>query len=492
MMQIELLAVLQFALLAAIVVAPVWFAATGRWQATLFFVMVLLVYEGALRKWFFTDLQGSIYFLKDALLLIAFFGFLAGRRRAGAHEPLLKGLTALLTLSFWFFLLEIANPNSPSFLIGILGFKSYLLYALLLFIVPYAFESVADLDRKLKGYMLIMIPVVLLGFVQFALPVDHVLNTYVKRDEAAEILVANFGQAGTQVRTTGTFSYISGFCTFLIAMFYVSLAHVLTRDANWYRNIVPFALLAASCAVMFTTGSRSVVVCTIGVLPIVLLLCIRAKLISGSLVVRLTMASAVIVAATMFLAGDAVDAFNARASNADSAVDRIFSPVKQAIEAFEVTPVFGLGIGVTHNATSRIMGISDFTQSWWLQGKFFEDETARVLQEVGIVGFILVYAVRFALFGWAVAMTTRLRTRRFKMLSACIAGFFIAHVPSPVINNPTANFYLWFASGLLFAMYRLDYTRTFDRLVMLPRTRSANAVLTDQTPGTFPDSRRAS
>src|SRR5262245_43782502 len=111
-MQFELLAVLQFALLAGIVAAPVWPAATGRWQATLFFVMVLFVFEGALRKWFFTDIQGPIYFLKDALLLIAFFGFLAGRRRAGAHEPLLKGLTALFTLSFWFFLLEITNPNS--------------------------------------------------------------------------------------------------------------------------------------------------------------------------------------------------------------------------------------------------------------------------------------------------------------------------------------------------------------------------------------------
>jgi hypothetical protein len=470
----------EFALLAAIVAPPVWLAATGRWQATLFFVMVLMVFEGALRKWFFSDLQGPVYFIKDALLLVAFCGFLAVRPKAGAHEPFLKGLNALLTLSFWFFLLEIANPNSPSLLAGIIGFKSYLLYAVLLFIVPYAFVSVTDLDRKLKAYMLLMIPVVLLGLLQFGLPADHVLNSYVKHDAAADVAIANFGQVGTQVRTTGTFSYIGGFSTFVIAMFNLSLAYVLTRDANRKLNIVPFALLAASSMAMFTTGSRSVLLGTIGVLPIVLFLCMRAKLVSGALVVRLTIASAVIVAATMFLAGDAVDAFSTRASNSDSAVDRIFSPFTQAISAFEVAPVFGLGIGVTHNSTWTIMGISHYTEAWWLQGSVFEDEAARVLQEVGLAGFILVYAVRFTLLGWAVAMVSRLRTPRFKVLSACIAGFCILHLTSSVINNPTANLYLWFASGLLFAMYRLDYATpprlALDKLVTLPRARSANAV----------------
>jgi hypothetical protein len=443
--------------------------------------MVLLVFEGALRKWFFPGLQGPIYFIKDAFVLAAFFGFLAAPPRGGAHEPLLKSLKVILTLSFWFFLLEVANPNSPSLLVGIIGFKSYLLYAVLLFIVPYAFDSVGDLDRNLKSYMLFMLPVVLLGFVQFTLPADHYLNTYVKQENAAEMMIANFGEAKSYVRTTGTFSYISGFCTFLTAMFYLSLAYVLKRCANWRQNIVPFALLAATSTVMFTTGSRSVVVGTIGVLPIVLFLCMRANLVSGALVIRLTIASAVIVAATLFLASDAVDAFNARVNDADSAVARALSPVTQAIAAFEVTPTFGLGIGVTHNATLRIMGISQVTEAWWLQGNFFEDETARVLQEVGVPGFILVYALRFALFAWAVSMVKRLRTPRFKVLSACIAGFLVPLIPSPVINNPTANLYLWFASGLLFAMYRLDYSipskQALHRVVTLHRARSANAVL---------------
>jgi hypothetical protein len=474
-------------ILGAIVVPAVWFAVTGRWQYTLFIVMVLLVFEGALRKWILPDLQGPIYFIKDALVLVALFGFLEARPRAGAHERFLNGLRILLTLSVLFFLLEIANPNSPSLLIGIIGFKSYLLYAVLLFIVPYAFKSAADLDSKLKSYMLLMIPVVLLGLVQFALPADHFLNAYVKHDQAAATAIANFGEAGSAVRATGTFSYVSGFSTFIIAMFALSLAYVLTRDDNRRLNIVPFALLAASCAAMFATGSRSVLVGTIGVLPIILFLCMRAKLLSDALVVRLAIASAVIAAATLYFASDAVDAFSTRAINADSAVDRILSPIVQAVAAFKVTPVVGLGIGVTHNSAATIMGISHYGQAWWLQGSFFEDETARVLQEVGPVGFILVYAVRFALFAWAVAMVRRLRTPRLKVLSACIAGFLLVHLFSSVINNPTANLYVWFAGGLLFAMYRLDYAKprryAVDPRSLLPSVRYPAAKATGHRSG---------
>jgi hypothetical protein len=320
------------------------------------------------------------------------------------------------------------------------------------------------------------------------LPSDHFLNVYVKHQHNVDLAVTGFGQRD-RVRTTGTFSYLGGYTVFLIAMFNLSLAYILTRGRN--LNIVALVLLTATCMAMFTTGSRGVFLSTIGILPIVLYLCLRENLISSTLFTRLTMASVLIAAAALFFVDEAIDAFRHRLGTSDSAVGRMFSPVTQTAEAFEVTPLLGLGIGVTHNSASTITGISSYQRPWWLHGNIFEDETARVMQEVGVFGFVLVYAVRFALLAWAIAMVRRLRSPRFKVLSACIVGFFIVHIPAQVINNPTANLYLWFAAGLLFAMYQIDYARyprySPHKLSLLPsvRHRAANAMLyrSGTTPG---------
>src|SRR5262245_53680750 len=162
---------MELLLLPAVAIGPlVWTVLTRRWHRTLYLVMLLMVFEGALRKWFFPGYQAYIYFLKDGLLLAALAGYIVARPPPGAHEPLVRNLKALVFISCCFFLLQIANPNSPSTLVGLIGFKNYMLYAVLLFIVPYAFNSTTHLIEKLKFYMLCMIPVALLALVQFSLP----------------------------------------------------------------------------------------------------------------------------------------------------------------------------------------------------------------------------------------------------------------------------------------------------------------------------------
>ena len=47
------------------------------------------------------------------------------------------------------------------------------------------------------------------------------------------------------------------------------------------------------------------------------------------------------------------------------------------------------------------MGTKDY---WWLDGKVFEQEAARVLQETGVIGFILVYAARIWLLVKAISL----------------------------------------------------------------------------------------
>jgi hypothetical protein len=112
-----------------------------------------------------------------------------------------------------------------------------------------------------------------------------------------------------------------------------------------------------------------------------------------------------------------------------------------------------MGIGSTHASAVTIMGTKDY---WWLDGKFFEAEGARILQETGVIGFILAYAVRIWLLVRAISLSARFRTLVYAAMAGVIAGFLAQHLVLSVINNPTGGIYYWFAAGLLFAMHRLE------------------------------------
>src|SRR4051794_16447901 len=109
----------------AAIAAPCAFLAMRHWQRALFGVFVLLVFEGALRKWAFPWAQAQIYLVKDVILLAAYVGFLIdGRRhqRAVRDAGLIK---IVLILGLIFGSIEVLNPNSPSILVGLAGLKTY-------------------------------------------------------------------------------------------------------------------------------------------------------------------------------------------------------------------------------------------------------------------------------------------------------------------------------------------------------------------------------
>ena len=114
------------------------------------------------------------------------------------------------------------------------------------------------------------------------------------------------------------------------------------------------------------------------------------------------------------------------------------------------------------------MGTADF---WWLN-YYFELETARVVQETGVLGFILVYAARVWLLISAITLGRRFRSPLYVAISGGLAGLFAQDLGYFVINNATGGIYHWFAAGLLFAMYRLGC----EEQSALASARPANAV----------------
>ena len=136
--------------------AAIW--SFRRWRGAVQAALVLLIFEGAIRKWLVPGAQDLVYFAKDVLLLGAYLGFLRDRPRLRLRLPALPLLYGVLVLSVLFGLLEVFNPNLPSLLLGALGFKAYFFYVPLLFVLPAVFPDDASLARAMRKYLLIAIP----------------------------------------------------------------------------------------------------------------------------------------------------------------------------------------------------------------------------------------------------------------------------------------------------------------------------------------------
>ena len=178
--------------LLAALAAPCALLAVRYWQRALFAVFVLMVFEGALRKWAFPSAQALLYLVKDAILLAVYLGFILDSRK---NLPSPKGvglIKIVLGIGFVFGCIEVFNPNSPSILVGLMGVKTYFLYAPVAFILPYAIKSREHLFVLIRRYLIMAIPVAVLGFVQIMAGPGSSLNTYVSHSEDSEAVLAIF------------------------------------------------------------------------------------------------------------------------------------------------------------------------------------------------------------------------------------------------------------------------------------------------------------
>jgi hypothetical protein len=440
----------------AALAAPCALLVVRYWQRALFGVFVLLVFEGALRKWAFPWAQAQIYLVKDVILLGVYLGFiLDGRRRL----PLPKGvglIKIVLGLSFVFGCFEVLNPNSPSILVGLVGLKSYFLYAPIAFILPYAIKSREHLFVLIRRYLIMAIPVAVLGFVQIMAGPTSSLNAYVSHSEDAEAVGTRFGEEMDLVRTSGTFSYISGYTAFLGFIGFLAIGYNMTRGWRLKNNMAPILALTLVIGAMFTTGSRGPIYILLATSPFILWLAASRGVLSSRTAMRLCVLIPIIAIVALRVSPQATEAFMARAGETDSSYTlmRLFSPVYQTIDALSDAPALGTGIGTTHPAALTIMG-AEF--AWWLQGLSVEDEMARVTVELGFIGLIFIYLLRFLIAAFALRCAMTFKDPAYRALGIVLAVHLaLGTIIAPIMLNVTVGLYYWGSLGLVLTMRRLE------------------------------------
>ena len=430
-----------------------------RWQTAVQAVMVLLVVEGAVRKWLFPGAQDLVYLAKDVVLLGVFLGFLRQRAQLRYRPPSLPTLYAALTLGAALGLLQIFNPKLPNLLVGIFGFKAYFLYVPLIFVLPAAFASDRELIVFLRRYILLSIPVGILGVAQFFSPSSSALNTYARADEATSAMANGSGYVSTfgssqYVRVTATFSYISGYSSYLVAITILILAYLAATRWRLRRSLAAHVALGMAMLGMLMTGSRGPVFMLALLFPVYWWLTVMRGGDGGATFGRLLLGAALLTILVTSLGSDALAAFIGRASESADVGSRLTYPFTAPFAILPDAGLIGYGIGATHQtATAFTQGYMPY---YWLHGLGTEAESGRIMLELGPAGFLLVYFVRIYMIGFALRQVFLLRTSFHRSLATACLLFFLAQLVGSVVFDVTSDLYYWFFGGLLLATMRLD------------------------------------
>lgn len=470
-----------FVIIILIPIALALFMVGARfWQATVIGVLFWLLIEGAVRKWLLPSYQAPIILMKDIALIAAYGGYLLSSKARVTEEDKLSFLALLFGTLAVYCTLEMMNPQLPSPLLGLYGLKNYLLYLPLAFVLPAILDTREKVRKAIFWLCIVAIPICLLGLYQFSQPPQSWINKYVSH-EGSESMTSLFGAQGEgefrygRARTASTFSFIGGFTTFLLLSVPASASVLLLSRRLDRMTILALAALVLGLGATFTTGSRTPIFIFAAAAPLLLLIAGYKRLLPFSAALRMGAAATVVGFASIYLFSDAASALIYRNENSDSNLTRLLSPVVELAKAYSTSPIFGFGVGSNSNAAMTLGG----ADLYWLGGNLFELETARVMQDLGMVGFILVYLTKIYVIYLIVSYIQWSRSRMFVAILIAILAFVIPHLILFTINNPTGGVIYWGLVGMAIAMHRIERA---ERREAVAERRAAMMSLSGQQP----------
>ncbi|MCX2481169.1 hypothetical protein OQY15_18840 [Pedobacter sp. MC2016-15] len=401
---------------------------------------LLLIFEGALRKWVLPGLSTPILLIRDPLAIwILFKVWEQGKMPSSIY---LKAMALIGVVS----IVTAMLAGHGNFGVAIYGARIILIHFPLMFAIGKVFDR-EDVLQMARTIIWISIPMVVLIAMQFYSP----QSAFVNRGVGGNMEGGGFSGAMGFFRPPGTFSFTNGNVSFFSLTASLVIYFWLTPGIN---KLVLIAATIAVLAAIPLSISRTLFF-SIGV---ALIFAISATLFNGKNTGKIITTGFILVIALAILSqlpffSTATEAFTARFTNANETEggvkgvlgDRYFGGLGSALSNSTEQPFFGFGVGMGTNVGSNLLtGASTFLIS--------EEEWGRLIGEMGAImgiGFIVVrlgVSFRMLSFGYKQML-------RGDLLPWMLLSFALLNIPQGQWAQPTNLGFSAMIGGLLFASF---------------------------------------
>jgi len=360
-----------------------------RTKLLIWLYLILLYFEGALRKWVFPGAADALLIVRDPVVVLIYALALGSNRLPwNGFMAAIAGLAAASFLGSF-----AAGQNNVA--VTLYGLRINYLHLPLIWVLATVLDR-RDVERMGTFTLLTAIPMAVLMVEQFRSPMNAPINRGVGGDELGQI----FGADG-RIRPPGFFAFITGPQLFLplAAAFFI-------HQASARRHLPWLVLLGAGAAVGISLPvsiSRTAMLAT-GLVAAAFVLSVMLSSRRDARVFRLLIAGGILTvglsALPAFEEGRAV--FQQRWETAavstggdawGNVYTRIFGGLGQPFRALLHAAPFGAGVGVGSNVGARLLaGRMGFLLA--------EDEWTKVILELGPVLGALFIAFRITLTVW--------------------------------------------------------------------------------------------
>jgi len=348
---------------------------TGIW-----IYIYLLIFEGALRKWFLPGLATPLLVVRDPVaFLLLFYGIFWGKWRPNTYVM----LGILLTLIGLVFTLLTGHGN---LFVGLYGARIMLLHFPLIFLIGkvFTYQDVTNIGRHL---LVIGIGMTVLMALQFYSP----QSAWVNRGVAGDMSGSGFSGAGGFYRVPGTFSFTNGLVSFYALVLPFILYFLIGKGLKVNKNMLYLCAVAYLVAIPMSISRTMFFQTFVSILFLVVFSVNNPKVI-----IRVLLGVGLVFLLLIFGRSiDAVDqaafAFESRfeAANRNEGgmvegvlIDRFLGGMLKVFNTDRVNWL-GQGLGMGSNAGARLLNA---------EGKFLisEGEWGRIVGERGMLGFLIV------------------------------------------------------------------------------------------------------
>lgn len=415
------------------------FIVKGIW---LYFL--LLIFEGALRKWFLPSLASPLLIVRDPialfLLLYAWYYNMFPRNAYIAWMTLIA-LVSIFTTLF------IGHGN---LYVALYGARILLIHFPFVFLIGKTLNR-SDVIKIGKAAIWISLPMAVLVTMQFYSP----QSAWVNRGVGGDLEGAGFGGAMGYFRPPGTFSFTNG----LIAFFSFVAAFIFyfwLRPGQIHKVILMAATIALIFMIPFSISRTLTFTVCLMILFVLFTLSGNFKNFGKILIGAIGISILVIILANTGLLDTPMEVFLTRfdeAGKSEGGVEgalgnRYFGGMLEAIVRAGERPFFGEGIGMGTNVGSAIL----------VGGRTFliaEEEWARTIGEMGALLGLGVIAIRLIVTG-KLAIASYFRIQSGDVLPWMLLSFAIIIVPQGVWAQPTMLGFSTMIAGILIASFNIS------------------------------------